>query len=219
MPWKKTKGAKRTWPKKRAYGRKRPQDALGVMPSVSVAVPKSVQTVRKLFHRYADYIKCAGVGGGTYQAQFALGGAPYVSLSNYLYYSDNWTHTVKEFDQFRPTKMRIKYEPALRYSGNNGNLIMVADFDQNSTSLTTAQQAAAYRTSKLLPMNDPWEIEFEIPLPVAGAWYDTASPANWLASLTLFNAASLGGNYTNPGALVPVGDLLIEVEAIFRGVQ
>lgn len=219
MPW--VKKAKKTWAKKSkaSYGRKRPQDALGVMPSVSVAVPKSVQTVRKLYHRYADYIKCAGIGGSSYQAQFALGSAPYVSLSNYLYYADNWTSTVKEFDQFRPTKLRIKYEPALRYSGNNGNLIMVADFDQNSTSLTTAQQAASYRTSKLLPMNDPWEIEYDIPLAVSNVWYDTASPASWLASLTLFNAASLGGNYSNPGALVSVGDLLIEVEAVFRGVQ
>jgi len=184
-------------------------DELGTKPSVSVTVPRGVQSQSKQWLRGTDAV---AIASGIFN--FASSGTPLITLSTWLTNSGNWSTLTNVYDEFRPLRVRMKYTPSNKYVAVfNFPFLLAYDNDGDLIAGASVAQVAQYRTSKQVSSSDEFEICYEWSPPATDTWLNIAVPTTWKPQLLAIPTVALGS------VVQATGSILYEIEVVFRGVR
>jgi hypothetical protein len=185
------------------------------VPGEIIPSPLALQSQRTLFFRGVDGIGVKGSAWG-----FGVDSAPLTNasstqtLANWLTACSNCTGAASVYEQFRPLRLRIRAIPSTNLLTAGAPYVLAFDPTADAPVAPTLAQVAAYRTSKIFTAAEPWEIVFALPLPAAGAWYDSISPTDWLGQLLTQPSAALPTSVN----FLAYSNLLFEFEILMRGI-
>jgi hypothetical protein len=145
---------------------------------------------------------------------FASSALPYQSFLGLAQNSNAWASIVTSgYDQYRLVSVRISSQPINRYSVTRsvGGLAAALDADSSAPGSISLSGVMSYTSSRQVPVDEHWEVVWEIPQLSMGVWYDVAGVLNTQAGSILL------GNDTNFTASTNYCSLAIEVICLARG--
>jgi len=161
---------------------------LGVSDERVAAVPRAVQAPRTF--RAASVVDVSTDLAGHIILNGSIGGG--MSLFDAVFLTEAWSNVVvPNYDEFYLNEFAVRFVPNDRYSkvtAITGSFTIAYDVDSTSSVLTTERAVLDYGTSKVVTMDDPWEIRYGVPKATTSgqAWLDVASASSNLKGVVLW---------------------------------
>lgn len=189
------------------------------IPGEVVRVPRSLQTEKTLYFRGTDVLGIKGTGpppamGFGIDSMSVINASPTQQLVNWLISCGNWDEAASLYEQFRPTTLRLRAIPSSNLVTVGVPYVLALDVTGDYPVGPTIQQVSAYRTSKILETNEPFELAYALPAPAAGIWYDTAVATELVGALLVMSLIL----QTGQSGMQPYACVMFEFEVKMRGI-
>jgi len=158
---------------------KGPNDTVGAYNG-PLLVPRAIRQIDETCRNLCAAAAATSTGGGVYDGVYS---SDPTSLTD-------WASISGEYDEYRVLAIEVKFLPynrynqtvAVAYALSNGVGFVVLDMN-NTTALTSVQNASQYASAKFISSSDPWQHEVKAATRNLMTWQPTSSQPTYFMAI------------------------------------